>query len=401
MLDLVQNVSLPIRGRITRIVAHYPNGAEKVIKMNSPNTVVKTGIRAFFINNTNDANSPCQIIGRYTSGSYVHEGFLSSMILGTSGLPTSFADTWIKEPVANSSGTTLSATRLNDSNTNYNYHHFSYSSEAERNYGTLLYRISHRSITVAQACTIREIGYVARDTNFKEVNENGYHLFSRVVLETPVELTAGSYLDVTYELRIRMDTAKHRGTLFGAECEYCFTSKFTGESQRAFNLFNSGIVWNIGQATNLFTGSYTQKNGAGETSFNGQESALNPNALPYYNSSSKLKADFTDRSRNVMSYQGTSNFDTLACDTLFGGSFSRSFNPENLYAECSTVFNPVSPAATRGVSELPVYFLMFRGLNIKFGHYDNEGLWVSEPLKLKKTIEFTYRVTLDPNTNEF
>lgn len=401
MLDLVQNVSLPIRGRITRIVAHYPNGAEKFIRMNSPNTVVKTGIRAFFINNTNDANIPCQIIGRYTSGSYVHEGFLSNMVMGTSGLPTSFADTWVKEPIANSSGTTLSSTRLNDNNRDYNNHHFSYSSEAERNYGTLLYRISHRSITVAQNCTVREIGYVARDTNFKEVNESGYHLFSRVVLETPVELTAGSYLDVTYELRIRMDTAKHRGTLFGAECEYCFTSKFTGEYHWAGNLFNSGRVWGVG-SSNLVTDSYTRKNYDNEsTIFNGQESALNPNALTYYNNSSKLKADFTDRNRNVMSYQGMSNFDTLACDTIFGGSFSRSFSPENLYAECSTVFNPVSPAATRGVSALPIYFLMFRGLNIKFGHYDNEGLWVSEPLKLRKTIEFTYRVTLNPNTNEF
>lgn len=400
MLDLVQNVSLPIRGRITRIVAHYPNGTEKVIKMNSPNTVVKTGIRAFFINNTYDSNYPCQIVGRYTSGSYVHEGFLSSMVMGTSGLATSFADTWVKEPIQDANGTTLSSTRLNDGNGNYNYQHFSYSAEAERNYGTLLYRVSHRSITVAQDCTVREIGYIARDTNFKEVNENGYHLFSRVVLETPVELTAGSYLDVTYELRIRMDTAKHRGTLFGAECEYCFTSKFTGESNWAGNLFNSGRVWSIG-TSNLVTGSYTHKNWGGEGTFNGQESALNPNALPYYNSGSKLKADFEDRNRNVMSYQGTGSFDTLACDTIFGGSFSRSFSPENLYAECSTVFNPVSPAATRGISELPIYFFMFRGLNIKFGHYDNEGLWVPEPLKLRKTIEFTYRVTLDPNTNEF
>ena len=124
-------------------------------------------------------------------GSYsnVHrQGACHFLKIGTDGSPSQFEDTDLKAPVGG-----LSSTKKTGGNYCGTF--------IDRENNLVLSRISHVSVAVSSDTTIREIGFFGRGFSLTDGSQVSEPMFSRIVLEQPIELLEGESITTCYELR--------------------------------------------------------------------------------------------------------------------------------------------------------------------------------------------------------
>lgn len=194
-----------LQGQLVGIGKIHADGSEDFRWLEKPikNRIVSSGLDHLLTLNGNQTSSfsevnssPAALKNLWVSRSYQSYdatqnrcGVLHYASYGSSGDATEFTDTALHARVGGYSGEKREG--LGNCGTQI------------RSYGNFIFRVSHiHTAAPSEGTTVREIGW------FYDIVSNStpsnYKMFSRVVLDSPVELQAGDRLVTTYEVNLVM-----------------------------------------------------------------------------------------------------------------------------------------------------------------------------------------------------
>lgn len=321
-----------------------------------------------------------------------YNGCLQFLAVGTNGDSTSFEDTSLKNQVGGYSETVP-----------YGWSPYN-GTNIDPDTLTLKLRITLSSVPMENSVTIREVGWFG-----KYYNQNVYPMFSRVVLDDPVDLEINEKLIVCYELHINEYENDHEiSSIFSGLLDY------EGNALRAFakrpiygQYFEktgwiNGNYYGNGVSDKLLQIPYSIKtNGLGHVwnasyncSYNTRFLSMGPvlkNNYYYYSntiiipknvnyiepkSSSTGLIDYND-------YEYDSNNCILTVHDYIPGTFTR---------ERDITILPAFPNMQEQQYR-DIYSLIYEGIIIKFGYYDENKQWIAKPWRKEfgKTYKFTFR----------
>ena len=345
-----------------------------------------------------------------------YNGALQYMAIGTGSTATKFIDTALVAQVGGYSETPAYST--------VPYNGFMVET---RDTKTLHLRITLQSVAVENVTTVREVGWFG-----KIYGQSVYPMFSRVVLPTPVELAAGEILIVCYQLNVTLgwDEYELSSSLLSGLLD-SDGNQLRAYSKRLVNNFltnNSLGNWLSSSAANndripeyIIAG-----NGSGSYSNSTSTSLYSNSALDMTNSNQWYKyVMMPPFVRQTFAYSSDANSygrpswcllynisgnnvepipsATMVIPESKYNSTIGSYTIEDHvsgtnYRDITVTADPSWPNMASGYTD--VYAIIYNGMVIKFGHYDNADpsnpVWVPKPWRkyFGQSYKFTFRYKL-------
>lgn len=406
---------------------------------------------SFYIN-----HYPTFLFGNRSDVTNKFSGALEYCWRGTGSTPSTINDTGLEEPYGNKTNvkycyrnrdtggywTKIDASSFTATNNQYfSFTHGTYNSS--NNTYNIKVRVTHRHEVEPEDITIRELGYFGRGGNpALTYPGEDWRLFSRIVLEHPVELLAGERLISMYDLNFVVDASIKESRVYtlsnpykeeggietedsGIPCQIRPVMYDTGSYTNPMNNFVPALYQDEMVATSCFSQT-EERNGAmgryllfpccgRQVGFNNIQTE-NPNFSNtfyplFWNASGKNFPAYgtggTQGTPNAVPYRintsGGSNGDNSnwASYNLRLGPYSQGQGYRDVICDCGPYFNGTG-TYMQNLQDFVAYYMDFRGLCFRFGkavtnHETGEITWQPIPLRLKPYEKWTIsiRVTWD------
>ena len=373
-----------LQGQLVGIGKIHTDGSEDFRWLEKPikNRIVSGGIDHLLTLNGNQLTCNSEIgsnaqpiqnfwVGRYYSSSYSGEmnrcGVMHYASYGSSGDATEFTDTALHAKV----GGYVDTKRTGRGNCGTQV----------RSYGNFIFRVTHiHTAAPSGGTTVREIGWF-----YDIVSSNtpsNYKMFSRVVLDTPYELSAGEQLVTTYEVNLVMGnrTPVAGASFFGLldkdgnplqyETKLCLAQYRDGNAWSSMLSFpfiyyvdcsgmidsnswsSSGTIYDMRFAV-VYPAYCRRRNFTRQLTFNG-------NATHFYNNPATGYMD----SYNM-------NFDSGSLPDSYQWGI-RNYQWGSFYRDAYMTIPRSWPNLGSDTAYADIRFLMVGGVGISFGHYETD-----------------------------
>lgn len=360
----------PIHNRIVS------GGLDHLLSMNGGNEVA---------DNSSNADSPKLFYGRYSNSTGKRCGVLHFSAYGTSDAAGAFTDAELKNRTSNYT----SSIKVNDYMTG----------TCVVSYGEIILRITHVHGAAAAATSVREIGWFY---DIVGASPEDYRMFSRVVLDSPYELAAGEQLISTYELSIsfgnkeavsgpsfyglldrdgnplqyesKLCVGQHKNQMYyNGRLSFPYFQTNNSSNPESFSLGNEGAFASIYPMFCSYRGNNHQ------LSYN----ATNTGAYPF------LRTRLTgSQSGDMDRYEINNDNTSLPPAPLLD---VRPYTPGTFYRDAILTVPKGWPNLS-GDSYIDINFLLFNGIGIAFGYWDNDT-WVRQYYRKygNKYLRLSYR----------
>jgi hypothetical protein len=256
------------------------------------------------------------------------------------------------------------------------------------------FRVSHQSTAAGSSVDIKELGWK------KKVGTNTYKLFSRVLLPSAYHLEAGEQLVTTYEVLLTFPLMNGltyvQNSLFtdsnGAALDlhlkqFAFIQDpfvATGlnranipyiDERRVFDysLIGSNYTWNgENAAAPVLLGPYDKRPAA-------DTSKLYLDAL-YYSTDSNIAF------QSAVAPYTSSNYDLGVAHTA---TQIQDYVDDTFHREIKVTVPAMWPKMSNAADYTDIYLINFRGLNIIFGHFDENQEFVKTPWRKQANTSYT------------
>lgn len=387
---MVINESYRLGGHLVGIGKIAVDGTEEYTWLDKPihNRITSVGLDHLFCYNgsptggfTNTAHKG-NIAAMFLGSNVTHYGALTFCKLGTGKKATEFTDTDLQTPVNGLSSTY----KTGDPFTGTNVIEF----------GKYRLRITHIADTVEEIVKISELGLFGQYTKDDTVVNP---MFARIVLDKPITVNPGEKLLFTYELLITLNN--NTVTQFNSFFDMIDMNgePLQGE-KRAFFLYKKGTD---GVFTDVLVNApYIRTNATEESGLDSSIGLDNRYAFMYptwiYNT-----------------YNNYGNFDTILYSTVTQpftviseklskaraekGDYTFSFTDYkgvdslDKHRDIKIVMGAYNPAMSEPRENKPIYFMRIRGIDYRFGYYNENDEWVPQALCkwANQSITFTFR----------
>lgn len=344
------------------------------------------------------------LLPSWRSFSYRHGlyGPLSFLAIGTGSTPTQFNDTGLQS-IINLGGDTYTY------NTNTSITNGTGTRSTE--FGHYSFRITHQTVQMTSNVTIRELGWFGAyngDTNYSKIGNGTPVMFARVVLDSPIELSQGEYLIVTYQLD-EIDsnlTETVIDNFFNLKDPDGNTIKAVKKFCRYGNKSSGDWSWSI-------EGPYitTSANGTCSNNWDGINFPyFMMNYAPYGPSNTTDSYYCINPTKNFPANYTSDKTDMQSFRRQVGGDITfqiLNYNCLGLadkYRDYKITLGAYCPAMTgQPEAYTDIYYLRIRGMNYRLG-YDDNGTWVPQALRkyANQQMSFTFRTryyTVDSESN--
>ena len=404
------NETIKLEGFVTGIGIIHTDGTEKFEWLDEPkhNRIVSVGLdhlmcydgntTGYFTSNTATPTDPALWIGHLNN----HYGALHFCKIGSGKAETSFTDIDLQTPIGGLSSTIKSGEPFCGTKCNEE--------------GKYILRISHISNPVPNACKIWEVGLFGQ---YGETPNIVNPMFARVKLDTGVELLAGERLIFTYDLHINYADIEEVSNqdFFGMFDEVGDPLKYSRKLYFKYqhtNRQNSNEQVKYGDK--LLKDLYITTQGT-EAGYNSNNDNLYFLRLPpYYYNAIGTYGDYDSTGYSLQEQNWTvydaslskARAEALADNYTFDVLDYTGVDSRDKYRDITITMGLYNPNMEDPTDFSDIHFLRIRGMNYKFGYYDENEEWVSQSLRkwASQTMTFTIRTryvtedTLDINGND-
>lgn len=374
---IIQKKTL-IGGHLVGIGKIRKDGSMEYHEVDIHNMITKDGLNAFF--KYNDSNSAVREIGYGSSFRNITPWFcLEYCAYGTGADANDFVNT---------TDLTSQQAIYNTTLTNWPY-------TGSRVAGTnqFKFRVSHQSAVAGSSVDIKELGWK------KKVGTNTYKLFSRVLLPSAYHLEAGEQLVTTYEVLLTFPLMNGltyvQSSLFtdsnGAALDlhlkqFAFIRDpfVTTGLNRAnipyidelrvfdYDIMGSSYTWNGDAKAPVLLGPYDKRTGA-------DTDKLYLDAL-YYSTDSNIAF------QSAVAPYTSSNYDLGTAHT---STQIQDYVDDTFHREIKVTVPAMWPKMSNATDYTDIYLINFRGLNIMFGHFDENQDFVKTPWRKQANTSYT------------
>jgi hypothetical protein len=338
-----------------------------------------------------------------------HKGVLYYVSLGTDGSPTSFTDTDLKQPIQIEGNRFSKNWRGIADGGNY------WCGSRKPRYGAIENRISHTHVAVEQDTTIRELawygGHHINTSDPNIVDEGGAHvLFSRVVLDQPIYLSAGDKLVTTYQLNVQMGPSEieYLDSFYGvldsegnplkaAKLIYATNVPLNNSYRTKFGGFDSDndltfYVYSGKPGTRL---AEMAKWSAAYATSNGYSSSSGYQGIYYSTSDVVLKNNLDNTNTELPKAETSTGY--------AGGEKSFTIQPytgvgtNDKYRDSIYTMGLYNPGMTNPADYIDIRFMCISGMMYRFGYLEEDGVtWHSQAFRkyANQVVKITNRKRL-------
>lgn len=389
------------------------DGSEEYTVLEKPihNKIVSTGLDHLLRYNgsntdTAEASSDSIYAPLWGNGYYssAHKGVLCYAAFGTGNTATTFNTTTLENMVGSYTSTVKNGKP-------YTYTEL-------KTFGTYSFYITHQHTAVTNATTVKEVGWFGRYNESSPV----YPLFSRVVLDTPVELAEGEQLITTYRLDVTFNTLTETPVdMFGltatdgkplkAVCKFVCYGYKNSDSGSSSNSGDTVMVERINNYGDAVWDSSPLRccnfhHPACSTSYSNSGYITN---FLYATKDIPFPADNAQMPYDGWSSSGDSFIECYSTNGNNEQNYSVSvapytgFNRTTKYRDVTYTLNTYSPNLSIDAT-IDIYGLAIMDWMYRFGYYDETNVFHPQALKkgANQTLTFTYRTrfTTEDTTNE-
>lgn len=313
--------------------------------------------------------------GGYDAGKY-RIGILGYCRIGTGGKPTEFTDTDLVNPVTEYSST------LKTGNP--------FCGTKVTSASDYRIRVTHISNAVTSDCIIKEFGIYGRYTMVD--NTLVYPMFARIALDKGVSLNSGEKLMVTYELHVTHSN------------ELVHVSNFFDMLDSSGNPLQCDIkpYFSTAKASSDFAGTLSQcpyvGTSGGESIHDAYNSYFYSFPAYFYNQTTRygdldtLGYSTTPKDFSVAN-ASLSKARTDPGEYTFLQADYTGVGTNDKHRDLIVTLGAYNPNMAEPTDYQDIYFLRYRGLDIKFGYTDDEGVFIPQALRkwASQNMIFTFR----------